>query len=100
MDRATQAQIARVIFDSIAEGRAVTDAQRGQLATYILTGMAPADEGPLSRELDAVEALEAVDAACRRLMICAAEDQSTVLAVGAALDAVRVEIRKQINSSQ
>ena len=34
-DRETQAQIARVIFDSIAEDKPVTDAQRSQLVDWI-----------------------------------------------------------------
>jgi hypothetical protein len=35
MDRATEAQIARVIFEAIADGRHVTDVQRSQLADWI-----------------------------------------------------------------
>lgn len=52
------------------------------------------DEAALGNELDLVEALEAVDARCRMLMIEAASDQSTVRAVGVALDKVRVRIRE------
>lgn len=58
MDAATQAQIARVIWESIAEGKPVTDQQRAELARYILMGAAPVDEGSLADELDLVEAAD------------------------------------------
>lgn len=35
LDRETEAQIARVIFEAIAEGKPVTDVQRSQLADWI-----------------------------------------------------------------
>ncbi len=35
MNRDTEAQIARVIFEAIADGKPVTDAQRSQLAGWI-----------------------------------------------------------------
>lgn len=34
-DRETQAQIARVIFEAIANGKSVTDVQRSQLTDWI-----------------------------------------------------------------
>ena len=44
MDRATQAQIARVIFEAIADGKDVTPEQRTQLAAFI-RGKWPCEAG-------------------------------------------------------
>lgn len=39
--------------------------------------------------------LDVIDAVCRNLVIAAAEDQATVVAVGLALDKVRAAIRER-----
>lgn len=44
------------------------------------------------------ETLEAIDAVCRTLMIQAADDQKTVLAVAQAIDKIRVAIRDHAKS--
>ena len=68
MDAATQAQIAKVIWHSIDEGRPVTDTQRAQLAQYIMLGMAPVDEGALADELDVAEAVDAERERCAKIV--------------------------------
>ena len=59
MDAATQAQIAHIIFEAVANGTA-TMQQRLQLMAYISGELpsSPIDEGPLSRELDDLDAVE------------------------------------------
>lgn len=44
MDRATQAQIARVIFEDVAAGKEVTAEQKSQLAAFI-RGKWPCKDG-------------------------------------------------------
>lgn len=59
----------------------------------VALGFVSADD-MLARIAELEAAVESIDGVCRRLMIEAASDQACVLAVGSALDKVRVETLK------